>query len=258
MRTPVSVPMSLALAIALALSPGTHAYATDAAPDPAQQPAPIVRAYPGQDAATPVNPPTARAITSSHPIPGVAVRSTEPAQTVSTDAKGAEIRIAHGIANVSVHHPGKNIRILVDLPGGQTALLKDGLYTFNADSNIVRVLKGEADAYPGAALDGIRVKEDHQFSFGVTVSAAAKNNRAVESSRQELMADYLPPNNGDGPPRPGYGYGPYGDGFYGYPPYGYYGYPYGFYGYPYGFGLGFGYYGGFGGFHGGGFRGRFR
>jgi hypothetical protein len=204
-------------------------------------------------------PPAARTIINSHPIPGVAVRSTEPSQTVSADAKGAEIRIAHGIANVSVHHPGKNIRILVDLPGGQTALLKDGLYTFNAESNIVRVLKGEADAYPGSALDGIRVKEDHQFNFGVTVSAAAKNNRAFESSRQELMADYLPPNNGDGSPRPGYGYGPYGDGFYGYPlAYGYY--PYSFY--PYGFypsfGLGFGYYGDFGGGFGGGFRGHIR
>ena len=37
----------------------------------------------------------------------------------------------------------------------ESALLKDGLYTFNAESNIVRVLKGEADAYPGAALDGL-------------------------------------------------------------------------------------------------------
>jgi hypothetical protein len=240
----------------VALATGKYAYAADSY-DPAQQPAPIVRANPGQGSNAPINPQMPRAITSSHPIPGVVVRSTEPAQTVSADAKGTEVRIVHGIANVSVHHPGKNIRILVDLPGGQTALLKEGLYTFNADSNIVRVLKGEADAYPGAAVDGIRVKEDHQFTFGVTVSAAAKNNRAFESSREELMADYLPPNNGDGPPRPGYGYGP-GDGFYAYPPYGYYGYPYGFYGYPYGFGLGFGYYGGFGGFRGGGFRGRFR
>ena len=261
MHTPVSVPKSLAVVLALAaFSAGTYACASDSS-DPAQQPAPIVRAAPSQDPANPNAPmgqPMPRAIASSHPIPGVAVRSTEPVQTVSADAKGTEVRIAHGIANVSVHHPGKNIRVLVDLPGGQTALLKDGLYTFNAESNIVRVLKGEADAYPGAAVDGVRVKEDHQFSFGVTVSAAAKNNRAVESSREELMADYLPPNNGDGPPRPGPGYGPYGDGFYAYPPYGYYGYPYGFYGYPYGFGLGFGYYGGFGGFHGGGFRGRFR
>ena len=76
-------------------------------------------------------------------------------KTVSADAKGTEMRITHGVANVSVHHPeNKDARILVDLPGGQTALLKDGLYTFNADTNTVRVLKGEADAYPGAAENG--------------------------------------------------------------------------------------------------------
>jgi hypothetical protein len=253
------MPRSLAFVLALAtLSVGTHAHATDAASpgtspnDPQQsQPAPIVHAYADQNANNP-NPQTTRKITSSHPVAGVALRAdaNTSVETVSADAKGAELRIGHGVANVSVHHPEKNARILVDLPGGQTAILKDGLYTFNADTNIVRVLKGEADAYPGPAENGIKVKEDHQFSF----DPSAKANRSVESSREELMADYLPSNNprtGDGYARAGYG--PYGDGFYGYPyPYGYY--PYGF-GYPYGYGFGFGY---FGGFRGGGFRGRFR
>jgi len=256
------MPRSLALVLALAaLSVGTHAYATDAArpgtssafgsdSDAAQsQAAPIVRAYPSQNGAPNSNPQDTRRITSSHPIPGVSLRvdANTSTETVSADAKGTELRIMHGVANVSVHHPeSKDARILVDLPGGQTALLKDGLYTFNADTNTVRVLKGEADAYPGAAENGIRVKEDHQFAF----TASAKGNRAAESTRQELLADYLPGNArpGDGPVRGG-GYGPYGDGFYSYP----YGYPYA-YGYPYGFGLGFGYFGGFGG----GFRGRFR
>ena len=262
------MPRSLTLVLALAtLTVGANAYATDpAGPGTSsdniqtQQAAPIERAYPDQNAnqngAANTNP--APKITTSHPIAGVALRveGDTAVQTVSADAKGTELRITHGVANVSVHHPqSKNARILVDLPGGQTALLKDGLYTFNADTNTIRVLKGEADAYPGAVENGVKVKEDHQFIF------AAAASRVTESSRDELMADYLPGNaaNGDGPAaRPGYGYGPYGDGFYGYPYYAYgpYGYPYGYY--PYGFGLGFGY-GGFGGFRGGGFRGgRFR
>ncbi len=45
----------------------------------------------------------------------------------------------------------RNSELLVDLPGGQVSLLKDGFYTFNADTQTVRVLKGEADAYPGAS-----------------------------------------------------------------------------------------------------------
>jgi hypothetical protein len=260
------MPRSLALVLALAtLSVGAHAYATDAAGPgtssdnvQTQQAAPIVRAYPDQNGAANTN--SARTITSSHPIAGVALRvdANTGVETVSADAKGTELRITHGVADVSVHHPeNKDARILVDLPGGQTALLKDGLYTFNADTNTVRVLKGEGVAYPGAAVDGIKVKEDHQFVF------AAAASKATESSRDELLADYLPSNNrnGDGAGRAGYGagygpgYGPYGDGFYGYP----YGYPYGYgFGYPYGFGLGFGYFGGFGGFRGGFHGGHFR
>jgi hypothetical protein len=196
----------------------------------------------------------ARNVVTTHPIQGVTVRADAGAavETVSANAKSTELRVVHGVVNVSVHHPeNTGALILVDLPGGQTAILKDGLYTFNAETNVMRVLKGEADAYPGAAENGLRVKEDEQFGF-------AGGNRAAVRSQQDLMADYLPgnPQTGDGPARRGYG--PYGDGFYGYPAYGYYGYPYGFYPYGYGLGFGFGYgYGGFGGFR-GGFRGRFR
>lgn len=264
---------SLTFLLALAtVSVGAQAYSADAAgqgtsPSTQPQPAPIVHAYADQNgSAYPNSNPQAssRRVISTQPIPGIWLRvdPSTSVQTVSADAKGTEIRVVHGIANVSVHHPGQGARILVDLPGGQISLLKDGMYTFNADTNIVRVLKGEADAFAGSAVKGIKVKEDHQF----TLAAAANGSRPVEVSRDELMSDYLTGGNGDPRGGEGYGrpgYGPYGDGFYGYPPlaYGYYGYPYGW-GYPYGYGLGlgFGYYGGFGGFRGGygGFRGRFR
>jgi hypothetical protein len=276
---------SLAFMLVLAAS-STAALAQS--PDPAtnqSQPAPIVRAnqnpnvphapdpdtYARNYGAAGAGMRTANQITNSQPISGVLVRvpSGTTVQTVSSSANGTELRLDHGRANISVHHPDSKVEILVDLPGGQTSLLKDGLYTFNADTNTVRVLKGEAAAYPGvtsasatganAGSKPIKIKEAHQLNFAGT----QKGVRSVEvNNPRELTADLLP--SGDGYPRGGgypgraYGYGPYGDGYgYGYPyPY----YPYGYYGYPYGYGLGFGfgYYGGFGGYRGGfgGFRGR--
>lgn len=187
----------------------------------------------------------------------------------AADNDRTELRVEQGIANVMVHHPASHSEILVDLPGGQTALLKDGFYTFDARTNTVRVLHGEADAYPGANSNAkpIKVKENHAVNFG------GPQVKSVEFQPFQASADVVPFANGyasnggygyGGYPAYGYGNGPYGDGFaygYGYP-YWAYGYPYGFwgdpywgYGYPIGIGLGFGYYGGFHGGYGGGFHG---
>jgi len=213
------------------------------------QPAPIQRNYPGQINYAASQRAAAPQVSSTRPIPGVIVR-TDPSssvQTVSATADVTELRITGGRANVSVRHPENNTQLLVDLPGGQTALLKDGLYTFNASTNTVRVLKGEARVFPGTKDAEVKVKEDHQFTFGASA-------RATEVSFSQARADLLPgavaPGNyGDGPRYPyAYEY-PYPYGYYGYP-YGGWGYPYGGYGYPFGFGIGFGYFGGFrGGFH---------
>lgn len=229
-------------------------------------PAPIVRAYGGtnvsdSDSGMPANRPARQdpQIRNSQPVPGVWIRSeaNTAIETVSATPKNAEFRLTHGKINVDVHRPESGALILVDLPNGQTALLKDGLYTFNADTDTIRVLKGEADAYPGALRSGvkpIKVKEDHQLAF---TSAANITLHAVEAYRFELTADLLPTDNGDGRNSEGYprgGSAPYGYGFYGYPYFaGGWASPWG-YGYPYGGGLGFGYYGGFRGGY-GGFRG---
>jgi hypothetical protein len=208
---------------------------------------------------------TAR-VATAQPSQGIFLRvgpnSSVSATTLTADT--TELRIDRGLVNISVHHPDHAPAILVDLPGGQTSLLKDGLYTFNAATNTVRVLKGEAIAYP-ANQKRIKVKEDHAVAF--TGSAV----KSAEFDPVQARADIIPfnprPEGGaryyGGYGYPGYGYGPYGDGFYAYDygyPYAYgYGYPYGYYGYPFGVGLGFGYYGGFGGFRGGygGFHGGF-
>ncbi|HTV07680.1 MAG TPA: hypothetical protein VMD97_01385 [Candidatus Aquilonibacter sp.] len=266
------------------------------------QPAPIERAYPNQNGPQnygaygqvipgrggpmPVSPVTiapggtvdaAGASLTANPIPGVILRvaPNSSVKEVVSDSSKLELRVERGLANVEVHDPQKNILILVDLPGGQTQMLKNGLYTFNATTNTARVLKGEALAFAASNPNAqpMKVKEYNKVEFG-------KDARPHEFVPQQAIADLIPSPRapygygyGGGSsygfaPGYGYGYAPYGDGPYGgyYPyhgyspywgfaePYPWWGYPYGFY--PWGgFGIGFGYYGGWG-FHGGGFHGR--
>jgi len=262
------MPRFTVLLLALATLAAT---AAAQAPDPASstqsQAAPIERHYSAPSYSTPSygGPHAAEpaAITSSQPAPGVLLRTDNPGavQTVAADAKHTELRVEHGRATISVHDPAADMLILVDLPGGQTQLLKNGLYIFNADTNTVHVFRGEADAFPGSgtsvAAEPIKVKEDHQIVF------AGDKSHATYSDPYYARKDYLPPGpppNGNPepgayPPPPAYGYAPYGDGYYGYP-YNAYGYPYWGWGYPY-VGLGWGWGGGFYRGYGGGFRGGF-
>lgn len=191
---------------------------------------------------------------TSQPAPGVWVRAEQGAtvETVSATKDTVELRLTHGKANVTVHQPAQGTAILVDLPGGQTSLLKDGLYTFNAEANRVSVLLGEARAYTAADKGdkGIKVKEDHQLVF------AGNDPQAVDAGPYQSRIDLLPAGNHGEPYRAGYpgsGYSGAAN-FYG-EPYGYgypysawdYGYPYVGWGVPLGIGLGFGWGGGWGG-----------
>ncbi len=257
------MPRSITLLLALAtLSAGAHAQYADPAGQANYPNSNQSQAGPRGNASM-----STPQVKSTQPVAGVWLRS-EPSssvQTVSADANGTEIRVLHGRANVQVYHPASDTQILVDLPGGQTSLLKDGLYTFNADTDTVGVVRGEADSYPAGETNGkaIKVKENHELAL-----ATGPNLKAVSVDQRQIASDVLPGSRalGEGYRGSGYGYGAYGDGPYSYPfapYYGYgYGYPYGYgFGYPYGIGIGVGYYGGFrGGFggYGGGFRGGFR
>ena len=237
-----------------------------------QQAAPIERSYPNHayrsGQVSPVTLAPGQTIapktdSSVNPIEGVWLRvgAQSSVKEVARDANKLELSVEHGLVNVNVRDPDKDILILVDLPGGQTQVLKNGLYTFNAETNTARVLKGEALAFPGttkadekaAGKTGdkpIKVKEYNKVVFSGT------NVRSREFYPEEARMDLLPgprlgPYGGGAPGEP-YGYGPYGDGFYGYAPYPYYGYgyPYGYpwgwgypyyaWGYPFGVGFGFG------------------
>jgi len=253
--TVFSLAAATAITLANAQAPGP---ASPAASDGSQPPAPIVRNYPQRG---PWRQPAP--VVESQPTPGVWLRSDSASAltTVSATPQRTEVRLNRGRLNVTVHQPAQHSEILIDLPGGQTSLLKDGLYTFNADTNTVRVLRGEA-AYvgtanaPASANDKpIKIKEDHEISL-VTPAAKPGELKSVECYPYELTADLLPPDNAGDPGHGEPGYPRYaGD----YPPYGpylyyagFYGYPYayypGFYGYPFAYGIG--YYGGFG-YHGG-------
>jgi len=229
-------------------------------PPPQQPPArPYARPVP-QSVALTVGKPftTAGGTAIAQPAQGIWLRI-GPNSSVLPVALGedrTELRIDRGLVNVSVRHPERHAQILADLPGGQAALLKDGFYTINADTHTVRVLLGEADAYPGvnANVKPVKIKESHDVVFNGPL-------HSVEFQPFQARADVLPTDNGEGPryaTGTPYGYGPYGDGFYAGYPYPYYAYGYPYYpfgwGYPYGFypgfGIGFGYYGGFGGFRG--------
>jgi hypothetical protein len=191
-------------------------------------------------------------------------------QMVAADPSRTEVRVEQGLANVSVNLVRSGDLLLVDLPGGQTQLLSNGLYALNAETGTVRVFNGEAFVFPGADTTAnvkpVTVKEGH----AVTLSGVPNGKRPKAESFDRLAADadLLPwtgPQEthaaladsslprGAGYSYAGYGpaYGFYGDAYgYGYPYYAY-GYPwgpYGFWGYPF-FGVGFGFWGG--GFYGG-------
>jgi hypothetical protein len=258
----------LALVVTGALSAQT--------PDGTQaQPAPIVRSVP-----SPSTPPATLArytsytttlaagqvlspttgVASAQPDAGIYLRvaPNSSVRAVSTGPLRAEFKVERGLVNLSVHDPVKGQLLLVDLPGGQVQPLKNGFYTFNAATDTVRVLKGEADAFSGtdSTVKPLKVKEDHAVTFSGIQNAGKL--RSIQfypfDARTDIIpapADYARASDGPRYGYPGY-YGFYGEG-YPYYPYYAWGSPYGW-GYPYGFGLGFGYFGG--GFYGGGFRGR--
>jgi hypothetical protein len=227
----------------------------------------------------------------SQPTQGVYIRvgDNSSVKAVTITPERTEFRVERGIANIVIDHPQQGSEIFVDLPGGQVALLKDGLYTFNAHTDTARVLHGEASAYPGAnatpGVNGtnqptnekpIKVKQEHEVIFN------SSHVKSAEFQPYQARADMIPFVNSGGQRYTGsqgygggqgyagggeaYGDSPYGYGFYANPYYAY-GYP-GLWGDPYwnyGLGLGFGYggfgwgggYGGYGGYYGGrGFVGR--
>jgi hypothetical protein len=97
--------------------------------------------------------------------PGIFVRlgDESTAQMVSTDLTHTEIRLESGRANVEVDQIYPQNTILIDLQNGQTQILKNGLYAFDANSSTVRVLGGKAVVNLGANIKPVELKGDRQL-----------------------------------------------------------------------------------------------
>jgi hypothetical protein len=103
--------------------------------------------------------------------PGIFLRLGDDStvQMVSTDLTHTEIKLDQGHANVEVDQIYPQNTILIDLKNGQTQLLKNGLYAFDAGNSTVRVFDGKAAVYTGANLQAnvkpIDVKGGHQLAL---------------------------------------------------------------------------------------------
>ena len=103
--------------------------------------------------------------------PGVFLRlgADTTVQMVLRDLTKTEVKLVEGHADVEVDQIYKQNVLLVDMPNGQTQLLKHGLYNFDAGNSTVRVFDGQAAVYPGADpqtnLKPIEVKGDHQLAL---------------------------------------------------------------------------------------------
>ena len=214
--------------------------------------------------------------------PGVFLRlgDNSTVQMVSTSLTRNEIRLDKGSANVEVDQIYKQNTILVDMKNGQTQLLKNGLYLFNADNSTVRVFDGKAAVYPGAnlqtnikpievkggrqvVLTGEAVKPQHfdkkQAENGELYKWSSLRSRYLGEANVDLASEYAGASGftpgwywAGGPfgytwlPGAGLAWNPYGYGFYS-PYYLYGGGPiYGGFGYGGGYGYGgYGYRGGY-------------
>ena len=101
--------------------------------------------------------------------PGIFLRlgNDTTVQMVSPDLTHTEIKLVQGHADVEVDQIYPQNTILIDLKNGQTQLLKNGLYAFDASNATVRVFDGKAAVYPGANpqanVKPIDVKGGHQL-----------------------------------------------------------------------------------------------
>jgi hypothetical protein len=86
--------------------------------------------------------------------PGVFLRldNDSTVKMVTPDLTHTEVLLERGRAEVEADQLYPQNRILIDQKGGQTQIVKNGLYEFNADNNTVRTFDGKAAVYPGDNL----------------------------------------------------------------------------------------------------------
>jgi hypothetical protein len=152
--------------------------------------------------------------------PGVFARlgSSSAATMISSGLTATRMAVDQGEAFVEVTeiHPENDLRVLQD--GISTELVKMGLYNFNANLHIVRVLDGEAVVDDGEK--SVRVKGGHMVDLSAVPLKVQKFNKEETEAEDlyhwtSLRSAYLAEANADYAPTYSLGgFGWFGDGWY--------------------------------------------
>ena len=153
--------------------------------------------------------------------PGVFVRlgDESSARMISTSLTNTQMSLDTGEATVEVVeiHPENMLAIVED--GRETQLVKTGLYDFNENLHVVRVLDGEAVVKDGRK--DLKVKAGHMVDLTATdkLKTTKFDKKEVEAENlyrwTSLRSSYLAEANADyAPTYANGGYGWYGDGWY--------------------------------------------
>ena len=97
--------------------------------------------------------------------PGVFLRvgDNSAVRMISPSLSNTEVAVDRGEATLEVTQIQKENEIVIDLPGGNTRVLKKGFYEFDANQNTVRVFKGEAQLLAGNKK--VAIKENHEVAL---------------------------------------------------------------------------------------------
>jgi len=160
--------------------------------------------------------------------PGVFLRldKNSMVKMIKPDLTHTEVSVEQGRAEVEADQLYPQNMILINQKGGQTQILKNGLYEFNADANTVRTFDGKAAVYPGNDLQTnvkpVDVKGGKQITLvGEAVKPVSFNKDRSEDDLyrwSELRSQYLGEANVDLAAQyagygPAYGYGGFAPGW---------------------------------------------
>jgi hypothetical protein len=156
--------------------------------------------------------------------PGVFLRldNNSTVKMISPDLTHTEVQLDRGRASVEADQLYSQNRILIDQKGGQTQLIKNGLYEFNADNNTVRTFDGKAAVYRGDDLKSDVKPIDVKGGRQLALNGEMVKPKGFDKSRSEddlykwssLRSQYLGDANIDLAAQ----YAGYGPGFGGFDP----------------------------------------
>lgn len=113
------------------------------------------------------------------------------AQMISPSLTKTEVRLDQGQASIEVDQLYPQNDLLIDLPNGQTQLLKKGLYTVDAATSTVRVFDGKAGVYPGSNFSTdvkpIDVKGGHQLVLNGEPAKPQSFNKDNAADHSDLL-----------------------------------------------------------------------